>query len=59
MKIIMLPGDGIGPEIMKATAVVLDKMNKSYNLKINFEELSIGMTTLEATGSTLPDEIMG
>jgi 3-isopropylmalate dehydrogenase len=54
----MLPGDGIGPEIMKATAVVLDKMNKSYNLKINFEELSIGMTALEATGSTLPDEIM-
>ena len=55
----MLPGDGIGPEIMKATAVVLDKLNKSFNLRLNFEQLSIGMSALEATGSTLPDEIMG
>ena len=58
MKIIMLPGDGIGPEIMKATAVVLNKLNESCNLRLNFEQLSIGMTTLEATGSTLPEKIM-
>ena len=58
MKIIMLPGDGIGPEIMKATAVVLNKLNESYNLRLNFKQLSIGMTTLEATGSTLPEKIM-
>ena len=58
MKIIMLPGDGIGPEIMEATATALDKLNKFHDLKLDFEQLSIGMAALETRGSTLPGEIM-
>jgi 3-isopropylmalate dehydrogenase len=54
----MLPGDGIGPEIMKATATAMEKLNESYGLKIDFEQLSIGMIALETKGSTLPNEIM-
>ena len=41
MKILMLPGDGIGPEIMEATATALDKLNKFHDLKLDFEQLSI------------------
>ena len=58
MKILILPGDGIGPEIMAATRAALDALNGKHGLKLDFEERAIGLASLEAEGSTLPDAVI-
>ncbi len=58
MKILILPGDGIGPEIMTATATALDAVNEKFGLKLDFEEHAVGLKALEAEGSTLPGELL-
>ena len=58
MKILILPGDGIGPEIMAATGAVLEALNDTHGLKLAFEERVIGLASLETEGSTLPDAVI-
>ena len=47
MKILILPGDGIGPEIMAATRAALDALNDKHGLKLAFEERAIGLESLD------------
>jgi 3-isopropylmalate dehydrogenase len=58
MKILVLPGDGIGPEITQATLAVLDRANAKFKLGLEWRIEDIGLKTLMARGSTLPDEVM-
>lgn len=58
MKIIVLPGDGIGPEITEATLRVLDVANRALSLGLDFETHQIGLVTLKEQGTTLPDQVM-
>ena len=58
MKILVLPGDGIGPEITAATLRVLDEVNRLLALGLEFESRDIGLASLKAVGSTLPGEIL-
>ncbi len=58
MKILILPGDGIGPEIMAATRAALDALNDKHGLKLDFQERAIGFASLETEGSTLPDAVI-
>ena len=58
MKILILPGDGIGPEIMAATGAALEALNDIHGLKLAFEERVIGLASLETEGSTLPDAVI-
>jgi isocitrate/isopropylmalate dehydrogenase len=58
MKILVLPGDGIGEEITKATMAVLDVVNSRYSLGLEFYFKDIGFASLEKTGTTLPDEVL-
>lgn len=58
MKIAVLPGDDIGPEITDATLRVLEKLNDSHGLKLAFEMHDVGMAAHGKTGSTLPDAAM-
>ena len=58
MKILVLPGDGIGPEITAATLAVLDRANAKFKLGLEWQPMDIGMKTLKAQGSTLPDSVM-
>ena len=58
MKILILPGDGIGPEIMAATGAALEALNDTHGLKLAFEERVIGLASLETEGSTLPDTVI-
>lgn len=55
MKIALLPGDGIGPEITEATRTVLAAADRKHGLGFNFTEVAIGFAALKAEGSTLPD----
>ena len=58
MKILVLPGDGIGPEITQATLNVLDRANAKFKLGLEWRIEDIGLTTLKSRGSTLPDDVM-
>ena len=58
MKILVLPGDGIGPEITDATLAVLDHANAKFKLDLEWQLQDIGLTTLRTQGSTLPADVM-
>ena len=58
MKILVLPGDGIGPEISSATLDVLRAADSKLNLGLSFEVMGIGLASLEASGSTCPDAVL-
>jgi 3-isopropylmalate dehydrogenase len=58
MKILVLPGDGIGPEITRATLEVLQAADAAFSLRLEFETHDIGLATLESRGTTLPPELM-
>lgn len=55
MRILILPGDGIGPEIMAATRRALDALNGRLRLGLKFEERAIGLAAHAKEGSTLSD----
>jgi 3-isopropylmalate dehydrogenase len=54
MKIAVLPGDGIGPEIVAQAVKVLDVL-KSDGMKIELEQAPIGGAGYEAAGDPLPE----
>ena len=54
MKIAVLPGDGIGPEIVAQAVKVLDVL-RSEGAKIEMETASIGGAGYDAAGDPLPD----
>jgi 3-isopropylmalate dehydrogenase len=58
MKILVLPGDGIGPEITDATLRVLAAAKDTFNLDLEVEQREIGLAALAATGTTLPGEVL-
>jgi len=54
-RIVLLPGDGIGPEVMAAARRVLDKLAQlRRDLDIAFEEHLVGGAAIDATGEPLP-----
>ncbi len=53
-KIAVIPGDGIGPEVVNATRLVLDQLGKQYDHVFKFDELLAGGIAIDATGEPLP-----
>ena len=58
MKILVLPGDGIGEEITAATIDVLTSADRRFGLGLSFEFDEIGFKALERTGTTCPDAVL-
>jgi isocitrate/isopropylmalate dehydrogenase len=58
VKLLLLPGDGIGPEISAATREVLTALDTRFGLGIEIEEREIGLASLVSAGTTLPDDVM-
>ncbi len=58
MKILVLPGDGIGPEITEATLSVLGRANALYKLGLEWQRDEIGFVTLKKEGTTLASRVM-
>lgn len=57
-RIALLPGDGIGPECMDATRVVLDRMNRDIaGLDLSFTSHHAGAELYRETGETLPSTL--
>ena len=56
MKIALIPGDGIGPDIIDQALKVLDAVSRKYNVKFDFEEVLMGGVAIDKTGVPLPGE---
>lgn len=56
--ILVLPGDGIGPEITPATIAVLEAADRALGLDLEFETHDIGLKSLADAGTTLTDATM-
>lgn len=55
-KIVLLPGDGIGPEIMEAATQVLDAVSLEFGHQFSCETRAIGGSAIDQTGDPLPAE---
>jgi len=58
MKLLVLPGDGIGPEITEATLAVLDRANAKFKLGLEWQTEQIGLGPLKKEGTTLPERVL-
>ncbi|KAK3945471.1 hypothetical protein QBC46DRAFT_372317 [Diplogelasinospora grovesii] len=52
----LIPGDGIGKEVIPAGRRILEALPASLGLKFEFVNLKAGFETFEQTGAALPDE---
>jgi 3-isopropylmalate dehydrogenase len=57
-KILILPGDGIGPEVTGQATRVLEAVAKRYGLTLGFEAGLIGGAAIDAQGTPLADETL-
>ncbi len=57
-KILVLPGDGIGPEIVAEAIKVLDCLRHDHGLDVEVERGLIGGAAYDQTGKPLPDETL-
>lgn len=53
-RITLLPGDGIGPEIMAVTVDVLKAVGQQLNISFEFQKAKIGGAAIDDTGDPLP-----
>ena len=56
--ITLLPGDGIGPEVVGEAVRVLDVIASKYNHTFNFQERLMGGCSIDKYGSSLTDEAL-
>ncbi|WP_444919276.1 3-isopropylmalate dehydrogenase [Microbulbifer sp. JMSA003] len=54
----ILPGDGIGPEIVEQAMAVLEVASGKFNLGLSFEQGLIGGSSIDAHGEPLTDETL-
>ncbi len=57
-KIAVLPGDGIGPEIIAEAVKVLDCLRDAYGFQAEMETAPVGGAGYDAYGKPLPDETL-
>lgn len=58
IRLLVLEGDGIGPEIMAATVTVLRAATRVFDLPIGFDTAAIGWAAYRASGTTLPSAVL-
>lgn len=56
--IALIPGDGIGPEIVREARKILDKVAEKYDHNFTYEELLMGGCSIDAYGTSLTDETL-
>lgn len=55
IRLCVMQGDGIGPEITTATLGVLNAAAKLWQIEFAFEEVKVGLETLASQGTTFPE----
>ena len=56
MRIALVPGDGIGPDIVKEAVAVLEKVGKVFNHSFTFSTVLAGGAALDKFNLPLPEE---
>ena len=56
--IALLPGDGIGPEVIKEAVKVLGALEKSLGLELALNEVPVGGAAYEIDGHPLPADTL-
>ncbi|MEL4896924.1 3-isopropylmalate dehydrogenase [Crocosphaera sp. Alani8] len=56
--ITLLPGDGIGPEILAVTVDILKVVGKQLDIDFQFQQALIGGVAIDETGKPLPEETL-
>lgn len=56
--IALLPGDGIGPEVMKEAVKVLNAASKKFGFKLNYKEADVGGCAIDNYGAALPESTL-
>lgn len=56
--IMVLPGDGIGPEVISKAIAVLEKVASKYGHEFAFHEALMGGIAIDRFGTALPDETL-
>jgi len=56
--VLLLPGDGIGPEITAVTRNVLEALDRSFSLGLKFTSEDVGFASLEKHGATITPELI-
>ena len=57
-KLLILPGDGIGPEVMSQTRRIIEWLDKHRRVGFDISEGLIGGAAYDATGTPFPDETL-
>ncbi|OAB62402.1 3-isopropylmalate dehydrogenase [Leptolyngbya valderiana BDU 20041] len=57
-RITLLPGDGIGPEIIPVAVDALTVVGNQFGFKLTFQEGLVGGAAIDATGNPLPEETL-
>src|SRR3712207_1641995 len=58
VRLLVLEGDGIGPEICAATTAVLRAVARALGIEMAFETAVIGFAALRTRGTTFPTEVL-
>ncbi len=53
-RVVLLPGDGIGPEITAVARQLLEAVSRKHGFTLEFSEAPIGGSAIDATGEPLP-----
>src|SRR6202045_3941579 len=56
--IVLLPGDGIGPEVTRSAANVLQECAREFQHQFTFVEMPVGGEAIDKTGTPLPNETL-
>ena len=56
--IAVLPGDGIGPEVMAPCLALLDGLGAQYGFELTFTSLDAGAGLYRRTGEALPVDVL-
>ncbi len=57
-RIVLLPGDGIGPEVVAAGRAVLERVSARFALDLHFDEHPFGGAAIDAHGEPLPPTVL-
>lgn len=55
-QIAVIPGDGIGPDVVEQTLKVMDKVGEKFGHTFNYTKVLAGGCAIDATGACLPQE---
>ncbi len=58
VRLAVLPGDGIGPEIVAAARQVLEAADATFGLGLKVHEAEVGFAALDRGGSTIRDDVL-